>query len=144
MDALDAHKMGKYGLSIHALLPQIEGIITDSVYEELPTADIPYKEKSKIAKFHDLIITDSQSTFTHKRIIDSAIDFMLGGRVLGDFNWEDDIDESFPNRNIVTHGRYEETFFSEENSIKSFLILDTIHHIMFARCNDNTINEKSS
>jgi hypothetical protein len=41
-DSLDAHKMGKYGLSIHALLPQVEGIITDWVYEKLPDSEVPW------------------------------------------------------------------------------------------------------
>jgi len=140
-DSLDAHKMGKYGLGIHALLPQIEGIITDWVYEKLPESEVPWRQESKTKKFRDLILDKPLTTFTYKRIVGSAMDFILGGPVLTSFtNWAKQIDEAFPNRHVVEHGRYEESLFSEENSIKLFLLLDTIYHIISAY---DAINEPS-
>ena len=143
-DALDAHKMRKYGLSIHALLPQVEGIITDWVYEKLPESEVPpWRQESKTKKFRDLILDKPLTTFTYKRIVGSAIDFILGGPVLRSFkSWAKQIDEAFPNRHVVEHGRYEESLFSEENSIKLFLLLDTIYHMISAY--SDTIDEFSS
>jgi hypothetical protein len=132
-DALNAHKEGKYGLSIYALLPQIEGIITDWAYEKLPESEIPWRQESKTKKFCDLILDKPLTTFTYKRIVGSAMDFILSGPVLATFKkWTQQIDEAFPNRNVVGHGRYEESLFSEENSIKLLLLLDTIYHIISA------------
>lgn len=135
MDALNAHKSGQYGLSIHALLPQIEGIITERVYEEIPEGKPkPFREESKIKKFQSLEISKGPlSIFAHKRITDSAIEFMLGGSLLGDFSWGEETNKTFPNRHVVVHGNYEEELFSEENSIKLFLLLDTIYHIISTR-----------
>jgi len=135
MEVLDSHKNGKYISSIHTLLPQIEGIITDRVYEKLPSGqDRPYREESKIKKFQYLeISTDTLSTYTYKQITHSAIEFMLGKSALGDFNWDNKVDGTFPNRHVVAHGNYEEELYSEENSIKVFLLLDTIYHIISAR-----------
>jgi|WetSurMetagenome_2_1015567.scaffolds.fasta_scaffold02433_10 hypothetical protein len=143
-DALYAHKMGKYGLSIHALLPQVEGIITDWVYEKLPESEVPpWRQESKTKKFRDLILDKPLTSFTYKRIVGSAMDFILSGPVLATFReWTKKIDEAFPNRNVVGHGRYEESLFSEENSIKLFLLLDTVYHIISAY-SDKT-NELSS
>ena len=47
-DALDAHRNEKYGLSIHALLPQVEGIITDWVYEKISESEAPpWRQESR-------------------------------------------------------------------------------------------------
>jgi hypothetical protein len=143
-DSLDAHKMGKYGLSIHALLPQVEGIITDWVYEKLPDSEVPWRQESKTKKFCDLILDKPLTTFTYKRIVGSAIDFILSGPVLTTFkNWTKLIDEAFPSRHIVEHGKYEESLFSEENSIKLFLLMDTIFY-MISSYSDSTNDDYSS
>ena len=142
-DSLDAHKMGKYGLCIHALLPQIEGIITDWVYEKIPDSEVPWRQESKTKKFRDLILEKPITTFTYKRIVGSAMDFILGGPVLTSFKkWVNQIEQAFPSRHVVEHGRYEESLFSEENSIKLFLLLDTIYYIIFAY--SGATNELSS
>lgn len=131
-DALHAHETGMYGLSIHALLPQVEGIITDWVYENLPANEAPpWRTESKTKKFLDLTLEEPLTTFTYRRIVESAIDFILSGPVLETFKkWNQLINEAFPNRHVVGHGRYEESLFSEENSIKLVLLLDTIYHII--------------
>jgi hypothetical protein len=55
----------------------------------------------------------------------------LNGPVLSTFkDWQMKIDNSFPNRNAIEHGKYDDSFFTEENSIKLFLLLDTIHSII--------------
>ena len=135
VEALESHTIGKYISSIYILVPQIEGIITDRIYETLPEGDIcRYTETSKIKQFQSLEISkEPLRTYTYKKITDSAIEFMLGDMVIGDFRWKDEIDKTFPNRHVVAHGNYQEELFSEENSIKLFLLLDTIYHIIAMR-----------
>lgn len=143
-DALYAHKKGKYRLSIHALLPQLEGIITDWIYTRLPENDIPWRQESKTKKFRDLVLDQPPTTFTYKRIVESAVDFIVSGPVLKTFEkWVDQIDQAFPNRNVVEHGRYDDSLFIEENSVKLFLLIDTIYHVISAQSeNDDNSNKK--
>jgi hypothetical protein len=130
-EALDAHKEGRWQLSIHALLPQIEGIITDWIYTKLPEKEIPWRQESKTKRFRDLVLERPPTTFTYKRIVESAIDFILGGPVLKTFKkWVEQINQAFPNRHVVEHGKYDESLFTEENSVKLFLLIDTLYHII--------------
>lgn len=130
-DALRAHKEGQYTLSIHALLPQIEGIITDWIYTRLPENEIPWRQESKTKKFRDLVLHNPPTTFTYRRIVESAVDFIVGGPVLKTFKrWVDQIDQAFPNRHVVQHGKYNDLLFTEENSTKLFLLIDTIYYII--------------
>lgn len=84
-DALPAHANGQYTLSISALLPHIEGVITDWIYEKLPATDIPWRPQSKTQKFRDLVETGAQRTFTDQRVAQSVITFILDGPVLDTF-----------------------------------------------------------
>jgi len=129
--SLEAHKEKTYILSIHALIPHIEGIITDWIYTKVPEDQIPWRQESKTKKFKDLLINNPPSTYTYNKIVESTIKFILGGPVLDTFtNWIGDIDKSFPNRNVVGHGKFDESLFTELNSIKLFLLLDTIYFII--------------
>lgn len=130
-DALDVHSGGKYSLSIHALLPQLEGIVSDWISTKVPPEKIPFRQESKTKKFRDLVLEKPPSTYTYQRIVESCIEFILAGPVLESFgSWLQKIDEAFPNRHVVEHGEYEEALFTQENSIKLFLILDTVFHII--------------
>lgn len=133
-DALDGHKEGKYRVSIHLLLPHVEGVITDWICTKVPPEDLPWRQESKTKRFRDLVLKEPLSTFTYKRIVESTVDFIVGGPVLKTFqSWVDKIDEAFPNRHVVEHGKYDESLFTEENSIKLFLLLDTIYYIISAQ-----------
>lgn len=130
-EALYAHKNGQFRLSIHALLPQIEGIITDWIYTRLPESEIPWRQESKTKKFRDLVLDKPPTTFTYRRIVESTVNFVIGGPVLKTFKrWISQIDKAFPNRHVVQHGKYDDSLFTEENSAKLFLLLDTIYHII--------------
>lgn len=131
-DAFEVHAQGKYRLSIHALLPQIEGIITEWVIAKLPDENsMPFRLESKTKKFRDLLTIETAGTFIFQRVLNSTIEFILEGPVLASFKrWVEAIDASFPNRHIVEHGRYDETIFTEENSIKLFLLIDTIADVI--------------
>ncbi len=130
-DALSAHREGKYSLSIHALLPQVEGVITDWVLSQVTEDELPWRSESKTKKFGNLVLPDNPTPYVYKRIVESAIDFINRGPVQETFRrWSATIEESFPNRHVVAHGRYEESLFTEENSIKLLLLLDTVCHIV--------------
>jgi hypothetical protein len=131
IDAFDAHKNNKYSLCIHALLPQIEGIITDYIYNKHEEKEIPWRQESKIKKFKDSILQVPSTSYTFQRIIETSIDFILNGPVLSTFNnWKQEIDKIFPNRHAIEHGKYDEDLYTKENSIKLFLLLDTIYFVI--------------
>ncbi len=129
--SLMAHQNRQYALSVHTLVPQIEGVITDWVYSQIPPADVPFKQESKTKKFRDVVRGGAPRTYTDHRIAESIVDFILNGPVLSIFpNWLTSVQDEFPNRHVIGHGKYVQTLFSEENSIKAFLVLDTLYHIM--------------
>ncbi|MBN1919589.1 MAG: hypothetical protein JW889_16965 [Verrucomicrobia bacterium] len=131
LDALDAHKRGKYTLSISALLPHVEGIITDWVARRVPPDDLPWHHERKTKKFHNLVLESPPSQHSYRRILQSAIDFILKGPMLTTFKqWFDAIDGAFPNRHAVGHGKYDPQLFSEVHSVRLFLLLDTVYYIM--------------
>jgi hypothetical protein len=122
-EALQAHLEGKYALSIHALLPQVEGIVSDYISTRLPESEMPWRQESKTRKLRDLVLDKPPSSYTYQRIVQSAIDFIVDGPVLKTFErWFREIDEAFPGRNSVEHGRYDPSLFTEENFLKLSII----------------------
>ncbi len=129
-NALLAHREGKFVLSIPALLPQIEGIVTDWIYTQMPENLIPWKIDSKTRKFHEIILNKT-TPIAYQHIVNSAINFILGGPVLSTFKrWVDDIEKAFPNRHAVEHGKYDPCLYTEENSLKLLLLIDTLYYII--------------
>ena len=132
-DALHAHATEKYTLSISALVPQIEGTITDWLYSKLPSTEIPWRHESKAKKFRDLVTLGARRTYTDQRIAECVAEFIVNGPVLESFSeWLAPISSSFPNRHVVGHGKYDMSLYTQENSIKMFLMFDTLYSIMFA------------
>jgi hypothetical protein len=131
-EVLSAHGAGQYCLTIATLLPQLEGIITDWIHTK--ATDIPWRQESKTKKFRELVSAGPPTTYTYQRIAETAVDFILSGPVLATFEkWFDSIDTSFANRHAVEHGKYNDGLYTEENSIKLLLLLDTIYHIIANR-----------
>jgi len=129
-NAINAHKEGKYMLSIPALLPQIEGIVTDWVHSQIPENLIPWRIDSKTKKFRDIILKNA-TQFSYNRIVNSTINFILGGPVLKTFKrWVDEIEKAFPSRHVVEHGKYDPALYTEENSVKLLLLIDTLYFII--------------
>lgn len=126
-----AHKNGKYSLSIHTLMPQLEGIITDWIFTQLPSNEVPWNQKSKTTKFKDILLTRDPFSLSYPIVIESVISFIVDGPVLSTFKkWFDTVDDVFPNRHILEHGRYEESLYTEINSLRLFLLLDTIYYLI--------------
>jgi hypothetical protein len=130
-DCCFAHKNGKHSLSIHTLMPQLEGIITDWIFTQLPDKEVPWKQESKTKKFKDILINKDPFSLSYPIVVESAISFIVDGPVLSTFKkWFDTVDNVFPNRNVVQHGRYEESLYTEINSLRLFLLLDTIFYLI--------------
>jgi hypothetical protein len=130
-EALVSHREGRYSQSIHSLVPHIEGVVTDWIYSKMPAGAAPHKQKSKTEKLRELLDGGASRTFAEQRVQDSIIDFILCGPVLETFrDWLAPVSDTFPNRHVIGHGRYSHALYTEENSIKAFLAMDTLHHIM--------------
>ena len=132
-DAFFAHQNQKYTLSINALIPQIEGVITDWMYSNVDIDDnsIPWRQESKTKKFREEILNGQISSYSYKAIVESTLNFILDGPVLDTFKkWEQNVNTAFPNRHVVEHGKYIDDLYKIENSIRLFLLLDTISYIM--------------
>lgn len=57
--------------------------------------------------------------------------FVEYGPVMEPFNdWQTPLSAVFPNRHAIGHGRYDESLYTESNSIKVFLLLDTLFHVL--------------
>ncbi len=110
---------------------RVEGIITDWIYTRLPEDEIPWRQESKTKKFRDVVLERHSVTYIYRRVVESAIDFTVEGPVLKTFKkWFDRIDDVFPSRHVLQHRRYDDSLFTHENSIKLFLLIDTIYHII--------------
>jgi len=135
IDAIYAHKIKKFTLSINTILPQIEGIITDWLYAKYPEEIIPWKQESKTKLFKNK--TAQAVRYIDNRINISTADFIISGPLLETFNeWLGGINLTFPNRHVVTHGKYDPSIYTEESSIKLFILIDTLYYII-------TYNEKA-
>jgi len=131
-EALWAHREGKYHLSISTLLPHVEGIIVH--WEFNRGMNTRFKSVSRIRDFQQMTRGETKSPFLYTSVHSETIDFILTGPVLSNFqNWQDNLDPTFPNRHAIGHGRYEPSLFTEETSIKVFLLLDTVKQLIAAQ-----------
>lgn len=129
-EALFAHQNAKYALSIYTLNPQIEGVISDWI-AGLEGQNLETQFSKKIDQFYALLKNIPQRGFYLEKTIESTYEFLKDGQPTQSFkNWLDKIDPSFPGRHAVAHGKYSNDMFTEENSIKLFLMLDTICDFM--------------
>lgn len=131
-DALWAHREGKYHLSISTLLPHVEGIIVHWEFNQ--GMNVRFRPESRIRDFQQRTQGEAKSPFLYTSVHSATIDFILTGPVLSTFqNWQDNLDPAFPNRHAIGHGRYEPSLFTEETSIKVFLLLDTVKQLIAAQ-----------
>lgn len=134
-DAVFAHVNGKFRLSIHALIPHIEGIIVDWLHTIISPTDVKWRTSSRIQQFGSLLDTVPELLFAYKEALESTFEFLEDGEQAAKpfqafKQWIDTIDPNFPARHALSHGKYVENVFTEENSIKLFLLLDTICQFM--------------
>lgn len=135
-EAIQAHKCSLYHASISTLINHIEGVIVDWLHEHLPpSSKVEKKTKSRIAQFHDVLLTIPQFEYMYREALEATIGFLRendnGATPFQIFNnWLDKIDPNFPSRHAISHGKYVPELYTEENSIKLFLLLDTICQFM--------------
>ena len=133
-EAIQAHAERRYVLSIPALLPSLEGLITDWMARTLPDEQLPFRQDSKTKKFRDLLLDADGKSFVFRKVVEASLRFILEGPVLASFrHWGEAISDVFPNRHVVEHGRHEQAVYTEENSVKLVLLLDTLHFMMSGR-----------
>ncbi len=127
--ALGAHIAGQYCLSVSTLIPHLEGVVTDWLHAT--TSDTPRWQNSKTKKFRDVIASYPDATPAYHQVMESAVSFILNGPALANFqSWYASFDTSFANRHVVSHGRFDPQVYSEENSAKLFLMLDTLYQLI--------------
>jgi hypothetical protein len=137
-DALWAHREGKYHLSISTILPHVEGIIVHWEFNQGMTAR--FRAESRIRDFQERTRGQAKTPFLYTSVHSETIDFILTGPVLSTFqNWQDTLDPAFPNRHAIGHGRYDPSLFTEETSIKVFLLLDTVKQLIAAQNQDDEV-----
>lgn len=130
-EAAAVHANRQHYAAIYTLIPQIEGVISDWLLSVLGPNEMPHRAESKIRQFQVLIKNTPQFSVAYREALEAVCQFLLQGPPLQSFKqWLDEIDPSFPGRHSVLHGRYEDQVFTEENSIKLFLMLDTLCQFM--------------
>lgn len=133
-DALFLHKDRRFHGCITILVCQIEGVIVEWFYEINPSAEIAKKTADRIKQFRDLLKTIPDFAYPYQIAFDSLFALLQeaeGAKLFQKFSWtKHDIDPNFPSRHAITHGKYVPEIYTEENSIKLFLLLDTICQFM--------------
>lgn len=132
-DALFLHENRRYVGSISVLITQIEGVIADWLHDV--TTDVKWSISSRVEMFRSLILTIPQFEFAYREALESTIEFLKEGETAPKpfqkfKDWLAKVDPNFPARHAIAHGKYEPAIFTEENSIKLFLLLDTICQFM--------------
>ncbi len=131
-DALFCHSHGRYHGSISILVGQVEGIITDWLYEiDHYQLDKERKVHEKIEDFGTVLSEIPNLSYTYREARDSMLGFLGSEPWLQRFNeWMVQSDTSFVGRHVAQHGKYDHRSYTEENSIKLFLLLDNICQFM--------------
>lgn len=128
-EAFFSHKNNKYITAISTLLPHLEGIITE--FGNSVSTDMPWRQESKTKKVRDILSSISLSTYEFQSVLYFTFSFLIDGPMLETFNdWTQKVKSEFPNRHAVGHGKYIKELYTKENSIKVFLLLDTIFWII--------------
>lgn len=132
-EALFAHRNKKFHATVYTLIPQVEGVITDWLYPIIkPSKSMnKWSANERIKQFRDMVDSITQLEYVWREALNAVSEFIREGPPLQRFErWLDAVDTSFPGRHPLAHGRYVREMFNEENSIKLFLLLDTICQFM--------------
>ena len=124
-----------YHASIATLIGHIEGVIVDWLYDILPVGDVKYKTMSRFQQFHSVLKEIRPLEYMYEEALESTLEFLKrddsAPTPFQAFkNWHDKIDPNFAARHVVQHGKYISEIYTKENSVKLFLLLDTICQFM--------------
>lgn len=125
-DALFCHQNGRYRASISVMVDDVEGVVSDWLYKIKKFSS--HSPKEKMEAFRDALSEVPGLLWLHKEALASATTFLISGAWLQHFDgsMQTEIDTSFPGRHPVQHGVFANDIYTEENSVKMFLLLDTI------------------
>lgn len=134
-EALSAHEQGMYHASITTLIGHIEGVIVDWLHEILPVEDIKPRTLSRLEQFHTVLKMIPHLEYMYEEALESSLEFLKrDDNAPTPFqafkNWQDKIDPNFAARHAIQHGKYIPEIYTVENSVKLFLLLDTICQFM--------------
>lgn len=131
-DAMFNYESGRYHGALSILAAQIEGVITDWLFEvEYYREDKKRHIRAKFSDFREALSKIPALLWLYREAHDSMLSFLESGPWLQQFElWNQDVNSSFPGRHVVQHGKYSSDMFTQENSIKMFLMLDTICQFM--------------
>lgn len=140
-EAFFCHNNSRYITAISTLLPHLEGILTE--FGHSVSNEMPWRQESKTKKVRDLLTEISLSTYEFQSVLYFTFSFLIEGPMLETFNdWFQKVNADFPNRHAVGHGNYIRELYTQENSIKIFLLLDTIYWILREYTNVNVIEHQ--
>lgn len=125
----DAFKCFKHGIHsgvVTILMPQVEGIITEELYNSRNKAS--YRWGPRVNEFENLIESENVGPLTLK-ILDSLVSFLNDSNLYKNFKWTKE--DTGINRNATLHGK-DCSFNTCANSIRVILLLDSIYWIFCA------------
>lgn len=125
--ALAAHVAGQYYLSVSTLIPHIEGIMIEWLFAN--TTNPPDSQRARVAAFRQEFTTLVNANPNHKSVVTSTLDFIKSGP-MASFDWNSPLDYNFTNRHAIGHGKFVQDLYTEENSIKVILLLDTLRQLI--------------
>ena len=127
-EALQAHSSGLYHVTINALIGQIEGIITDWLHRN-SEANTPWRAESKFKEFQRLMESVIPVETVEAVILQSVSRFLISpDTILQTFSeWNNPaLNADSVSRHVIQHGKYVPKYYAKANSIKMFLVIDSI------------------
>jgi hypothetical protein len=139
-DALNAHLSGKFTLSIPTLLPQVEGIISDSIgskagklgelLENIVSSDYDDSDISHIYRIldDDILLSLSSDPFLVNKKGEGFGEFFTSEKY-SEWMKQKRINGIPLNRNAILHG-IQIDYGTKANSLRAFFLLDSIYGII--------------
>lgn len=134
-EALKAHEYGLFHASISTLITQIEGVIGSWLVDMgLPKQEV-WKLDFRVKKLNQLLSSIPDLNYAYQEALKTLLKFLQTDKdnvaiPFQKVGHESVIDPNFPSRHAISHGEYIPKQFTQENSIKLFLLLDTLCQFM--------------
>jgi hypothetical protein len=124
LDSLEAHKAGKWTLAVPALLPLVDGVMRRFRKEHLRRSKNP-KRSLHADKFVDYYRRNQPKLFG------KSLASFVREHMFAKFDFNNGVSPSSINRHAILHGEIFD-YATEVNSLKVFLLLDTISQFVQA------------
>ena len=124
-DALEAHLSGKYTLSVPALLPHVEGIGA-TILGTIPGSGKKIASEIKMIVQQDHSDLDAVGRDVAMEVLEQLYTWIDFAAFAMELQKRGVVEERSLHRHAILHG-VEVDYGSEENSLKTFLLLDELH-----------------